>query len=672
MRWGLGLGLALLLVTAARAEVVRLEVRDRRDWAPGRVFAAGAYEILSGTAWYEIDPDSPQARDITDVRLAPRNVRGKVEYHGPFLILRPKQADKSNGAVVFEVANRGSDQTNGILFDASDFELTKPAGATEVGRAPLFDRGYMFAWAGWQSDLAGDAFGLVVPRARVNGPVRAAEFVWEDGGRNDGGSARIGGSCAADVNDRTAVLRIHRRFDDPGEVVPRDRWRFATRGKDGVEKPDPCAFLLDAPLTAPALVTIIYRGDNPQVAGLGLAAVRDFAAHLRSNAVAGRQAPTTVIAYGYSQSARFLRDFLYRGFNKLSGRPVFDGVLDAGSGAGRGSFAHRYANPGDAGNSVGSALRPVDLYPFADLPTPDIAGAAREGLLDRARRDGAAPKMFHILSGTEYWARAGSLMQATPDGRSALPEAPDTRTYVFAGTNHAPRSPFAFVRPKRRADYPYNDNADEFTAMPALVEAMRRWIVEGAAPPPTQRPEVGATLVDPDSLAFPAIPGVTVPKAPPPVWRLTFGPDHRSRGVLVEPPLIGPRYKLLVPQVDEDGNELGGWLGLRRSLPIGTYTAWNGPDPHYSAFGTLSGLAGALIPFPWDEAERTQLKDPRRSLVARYGSADGYMRQADREIERQITAGFLLPDERAWARDQMLANWTRADALTFLWPRPKT
>lgn len=670
--WAAWFGLGLTVIAAdASAEVVRIEVREQRDWAGEQVLGAGTYESVSGTVWYEIDANGPEARDITDIKLAPRNVRGKVEYHGPFLILRPKDRIKQASATLLEVANRGRDQSNGIIFNVEEFGLTHPDKTKEVAHAPLFDRGYTMAWAGWQADLKPDQFGLTVPRAAVNSTARSTAFLNVQGATSDSGSARVGGSCAADPQDQSAVLRIQRRYDDSGVMIPRGEWRFAKRDKDGHVTADACSFLLDKPVVGPALVTITYRGNQPQVAGLGLAAVRDFAIYLRTHDIAGRRAPSTLIAYGYSQSARFLRDFLYRGFNRgPDGHRVFDGVLDVGAGAGRGSFDHRYADPGDAGNSVASPLRPVDLYPFADLPTADATGAKREGLLDRARHDGVMPKLFHILSGTEYWARAGSLMQATPDGLTAIPEAPDTRTYVLAGTNHAPRSAISYLPKETRADYPSNDNADEFAAMPALVEGMRRWIETGAPPPKSERPEVGTTLVEASRLAFPKIGGVTVPTEPPPVWKLDLGPDCRPKGIVAEPPRIGKRYTLLVPQVDEDGNEIGGWHGLRRSLPVGTYTAWNGIEPGYGGFGMLSGLAGALIPFSWDEEKRAERHDPRRSLTARYGGRLGYMRAADKEIQRQIAAGFLLPDERAWTHDQMLINWTRFDSLSQVWPRP--
>ena len=51
--------------------------------------------------------------------------------------------------------------------------------------------------------------------------------------------------------------------------------------------------------------------------------------------------------------------------------------------AGRGSFDHRYAMPGEAGNSVLSDLRPVDLFPFTDGVEEDPVTGARDGLLRR-------------------------------------------------------------------------------------------------------------------------------------------------------------------------------------------------------------------------------------------------------------------------------------------------
>ena len=170
---------------------------------------------------------------------------------------------------------------------------------------------------------------------------------------------------------------------------------------------DPCSFLLAKPLSKPGLVSITFTGGPSKAIGLGLAAVRDFGSHMKNRDLGSplnsRAGDTRrIIGFGASQSARFIRDFPYRGFNAdVRRQPALDGVMDSYAGAGRGPFHHRYAVPGQAGNSVGSVLRAVDLYPLADLPTADIDGRGKEGLLYRARRDRVQPLIFHIPSGSE-------------------------------------------------------------------------------------------------------------------------------------------------------------------------------------------------------------------------------------------------------------------------------
>ena len=88
------------------------------------------------------------------------------------------------------------------------------------------------------------------------------------------------------------------------------------------------------------------------------------------------------------------------------------------------------------------------------------------------------------------------------------------------------------------------------------------------------------------------------------------------------------------------------------------------------AFGHLSGLQGAFIPFPATTAQREGSQDPRRSVAERFVGVDGYMAAVDRAIDAQIAAGFLLPQERERARTAMRINWDRVAGLRIHWPRP--
>ena len=69
----------LLLGDPALAEVVNLIVQNRQP-LPNQ---PQAYEELTGTFRGELDPRDPQNAIITDIDLAPRNPRGRVEYLRP-------------------------------------------------------------------------------------------------------------------------------------------------------------------------------------------------------------------------------------------------------------------------------------------------------------------------------------------------------------------------------------------------------------------------------------------------------------------------------------------------------------------------------------------------------------------------------------------------------------
>ncbi len=68
----------------------------------------------------------------------------------------------------------------------------------------------------------------------------------------------------------------------------------------------------------------------------------------------------------------------------------------ASAGAGRGSFNHRYAAPGQAGNSVLSDLQPVDLFPFSDGDELDPVTGTRDGLLRKLEFEDASEDFLYL------------------------------------------------------------------------------------------------------------------------------------------------------------------------------------------------------------------------------------------------------------------------------------
>jgi hypothetical protein len=595
-----------------------------------------------------------------------------VEYSGPFLLIRPVDAARGNHATLIEVANKGRTEMDGIFFETEEgLDLMSPESVKKLNDTTLFKLGYSVAWVGWQARMMPMEFGLTVPVADVHGLVHA-DFVTEDmtADHKAFDLAENGFYCARDAKQSKAVLRTLKSFDDPGVIVPRNTWHFVVT-VSAENKNARCGIAMDRAAAANNYFRLVYEGENPAVMGLGEAAFRDFASYLKSHKETAETSNSlgdahAIFAFGYSQGGRFLRDFVYRGFNTgKDGKRVFDGMLIDTAGAGRGSFNHRYALPGFAGNSVMSDLRAVDLYPFADVPTPDIDHKSNEGLLDRAAHDHTVPKIMYIFSSSEYWARAGSLIQTTTDGKQAVALGADSRLYYFSGVPHALRRAGAFTKAGKEADYPYNANVDLADGMDAQLENLRLWVVDGIAPPATVAPLLGSTLVAASDLKFPAIPGIRVPTNPPPVWQIKLGRDYATKGILSEPPHIGLRYPLLVPAVDRDGNELGGWRGAMSSVPLGTYTAWDWKSPEFASFGYISGLNGAFIPFARTRAERLAANDPRLSIEERYGNREGFMKAATVSIDNAIAQRFLLPIQRDAIITKMNGYWD--DVAQFDW-----
>ncbi len=392
---------------------------------------------------------------------------------------------------------------------------------------------------------------------------------------------------------------------------------------------------------ATGLYEAVYSAHGSPVAGLGLAAVRDFASYLKhgGSITTLRESPATVrriLGFGYSQSGRFLREFVRDGFNADErGRTAFDGLFIASAGAGGGSFNHRFAMPGQAGNSVLSILRPVDLPPFTD-----------DGLLARARAAGVVPHIFYTFSSTEYWARAGSLTHTTEDGTRDVPLADSSRLYLLSGTPHA-GGPLPPIRETNTGDFrnPLNF-AQQRWALRALLLAMDDWVTSGKTPPASRFPTIAkGELVDRTSVAFPAAGTLTRPAYMPSVWRLDFGPDFASTGVIREPPRVGAPYRVLVPQVNADGNDRGGVSLLEVAAPLGTFTGWNVLEPELRDLGYLSGLTGSFVPFARTRSERREARDDRPSIDERYDGLSDYLKRVERAASDLVRDGFMLRDD---------------------------
>ncbi len=125
-----------------------------------------------------------------------------------------------------------------------------------------------------------------------------------------------------------------------------------------------------------------------------------------------------------------------------------------------------------------------------------------------------------------------------------------------------------------------------------------------------------------------------------------FKPEDESGGIItIEPPLVGTAsYGVLVPQVDRDGNDIGGIRSVFAQVPVGTYTGWNvGRADRFE--GGMCNLQGSFIPFAPTKAARTAAGDPRPSLEERYGAGDGYASAVSDAAARLVQQRFLRPED---------------------------
>ena len=114
----------LLLGSAepAAARITRLDITSvQSPTFGGTSFGhVGAYEKLVGKSFGEVDPDDPRNSAITDIRLAPHNSRGMVEYSIDVYIMASIDRSRGNHRVLFEVNNRGSKLAIGGPFGNSN------------------------------------------------------------------------------------------------------------------------------------------------------------------------------------------------------------------------------------------------------------------------------------------------------------------------------------------------------------------------------------------------------------------------------------------------------------------------------------------------------------------------------------------------------------------------
>lgn len=650
----------------AVAENVDLEITRRQVVADGQPFGrTGAYEKLVGTIAFEVDPDDPRNAVIVDLDKAPRNDEGLVEYETDFYLLRPVDMRRWNGKLFFEVNNRGNKRTFNYVASSGVpiSSLNDPSAQADFGTGFLLNRGYAVAWAGWEGDvLPGNdrmTIRLPVPTEADGSPITQKivvefhdRYFDPDGGTQClplSGSSAFASYPAVLGEADDAELRV-RPSDSPrpsaptipdGEVVPEDRWEFASDTE----------VCVDGGFRPGNVYELFYTARDPRVMGLGYAATRDVVSFLRhaerdadgdANPLAARGGVTAALGQGISSSGMYLRDFIYQGFNEdLAGRSVFDGVNIHIPGAHKLFLNYRFAQPNPFSTQHRDRYMPYTQFPFNYGVRTDPVSGGRDGIL---KRPGTDPVVIHTDNSTEYWQFQAALVNTDGFGTDvALPD--NARQYLIAGAQHG-------VTPGSTPGFGLCQQLTNPThvgpALRALIHGLDEWVVDGVSPPDSRAPTVADdTLVasDQDSTGFPAIPGVAYNG-------LYNDAGERDRGPLVDgnrgiidhwrnPPILAD-YDVLVPAVDEVGIDLGGVELPTVGVPTATLTGWNLRRAPYTE-GDLCSLSGMYLPLPETAEEADAAGDPRPSLEELYGTHGGYVTAVREHVRVLVEQRLLLP-----------------------------
>ncbi|MCE2540023.1 MAG: hypothetical protein J4G16_06435 [Acidobacteria bacterium] len=658
--------IALGVAATASADVVRVDVESRADVAGGMAYGlAGPYEKLAGMVHFEVDPANPANRIVTDIDFAPRNDRGMVEFRSNFFLLKPKDAARGNGTVLYEVSNRGGKGMLGYFNNAAGSR--DPQTAEEMGDGFLLQNGFSLLWLGWQFDVPvrDGQMRLHTPVAAdgdnpLTGLVRSEVIVNERTWDRSLADRNHIAYPVADPDDPANVMTVRDGVDQPRRVVPRDQWRFARRNDDGSIVDDPTRVYLEGGFEPFKIYDVVYVAKDPALVGLGPAAVRDMISKLKYEATPELGLPAGAIehavAWGVSQSGRFLRTFLHHGYNvDEQNRRAFDGVMSHVAGGGRGSFNHRFAQPSRDGHPFLNKLYPSDIFPFTDVVQHDPETDMRDGLL-AGIQPGHMPKVFYTNSSYEYWGRAASLIHTTIDGTADAPLLDNVRIYSFAGGQHGPgRFP-----PRLTSGQELSNPNDYSWFLRPLLLAMDRWIDDDAAAPPASvYPRIADDdLVPPEKLGFPELPGVGQPAVPHLAYRAVYGPEFRTRGIASEqPPEVLSAFPILVPSVDADGNETGGLMMPEVAVPLATYTGWNLFHAEAGPTDVLSSMQGSYVPFPRTADDRERTGDPRSSIQERYGSRAEYLGRVTEAALALVEDGYLLAGDLAPILAQAARHW---------------
>ncbi len=269
----------LLLSTAAQARVTRIEILRTEPFAAGqalrqrrRLREGGRplpWRARSGAC------RSTRSSSTSTRRRATRAARSNTS--SDFYILRPADFAKGNGALLYDVNNRGNKRAL-IQFNSAPAS-NDPTTPAQAGNGFLMRQGFSVVWSGWIPGLPAannDAAHRGADRRDRAGPIE--QTVWDEFLFNDDDAPRGAAHVSARPRAEGATLLVRERNADAAD----DRRRPINGNSSTPQtirlKPDGTAFRIGA------IYQLIYKAANPPVSGIGFAATRDLVSFLRHDA----------------------------------------------------------------------------------------------------------------------------------------------------------------------------------------------------------------------------------------------------------------------------------------------------------------------------------------------------------------------------------------------------
>jgi len=240
----------------------------------------------------------------------------------------------------------------------NSIELTNnPTTAANAGSGFVMRQGYTVVGNGWDpgATTAEDGMTIRVPVAKnPNGSsitgVSYEYLVSDSTNASQRMSFALTYPAANPADKASARLTVRQKLNDPPVTIPASGWAYTSNAGTAIR-----LLPVGTPFQLSAIYEFTYTAKDPVVAGIGLAATRDFMAFVRhasrsqGNPLAGDVQHT--YSYSISQPSRTLNDLVGLGFNEdEDGRQVLDGILSHTGGGSGDQINYRFHSP--AGRSA--------------------------------------------------------------------------------------------------------------------------------------------------------------------------------------------------------------------------------------------------------------------------------------------------------------------------------